>query len=1050
MAVYEAGHRRPNDMTVDATPPRGRPDSSSHAQQADDLEIMAAGLARVGGWHADVATGRIRWSPSLRALSGRGEDYQPTIGDAFQVYAPEWRQVAKALHRRCERDGTPFDEEMEILTAVGRRVRVRCIGEAVRDGDGRIVATRGAMQDITPNGPDQRLLGGADQRFRQFADAMPLIVWTAAADGVLDYGNRAFHAYLGTAQHSFRPADWAEAVHPDDLPGAAAAWAASLIVGAYHKFEFRLRRGTDGAYRWFHVTAVPIRDAEGNIVHWYGTGTDVHDRRETEERARLLGDRLNTTLQTMGDGFFILDAETRFGFINAEACRMLLREPDDLLGIAIWDAFPESADSTFRHTFDEAIEGRVSRSIECRYAPSGRWLDFAIHPTQEGLAVYVRDATERRQAEAQLRLMEAAIARLNDIVIITEVPETPEGSHRIIFVNDAFVQRTGWPVDAVLGRSPNLLNGPGTDAAELARIRAAVDEARPARAELLCYTRSGEEFWLEIAIMPMFGAAGRCTHFVAVGRDIGERRRAEQQLLESVERFRIVAKATADTIWDWDLSSGKVWWSDGLHTQFGHDPAAHRDATPDTGAGMLMRPLSDRIHPEDIGSVSHGLQSVIQGNATHWSDEYRLARADGRHAAVFDRGFVIRDASGRALRMVGSMTDVTEQRNLNEQLRQSQRLEALGQLTGGVAHDFNNLLQVVIGNAEMLAEIEAGDAESRPLVEMILQAAERGAELTGHLLSFARQQMLEPQATDIARLVRGLMPLLRRTIHETVEIGISEASHLWTARIDSGQLENAVLNLCINARDAMPNGGRLSIDLRNVELGPGHPAWNADLDPGDYVAVAVRDNGAGIPEDVLARVFEPFFTTKEPGKGSGLGLSMVFGFIKQSRGHVAIESTPGQGTEVVLYLPRADQAKAVPTGGTRSDGAPLTGGAETILLVEDDDLVRANAAAQLRTFGYHVREARNGPDALAILEAGASVDLLFTDVIMPGGLTGPMLARRVAELRPGLPVLYTSGYTDHAMADMVPGDPDLHLLHKPYGRRDLATKVRNALDGRRD
>jgi len=381
---------------------------------------------------------------------------------------------------------------------------------------------------------------------------------------------------------------------------------------------------------------------------------------------------------------------------------------------------------------------------------------------------------------------------------------------------------------------------------------------------------------------------------------------------------------------------------------------------------------------------------------------------------------------------------------LHAQLSQSQRLEAVGQLTGGVAHDFNNLLTVVLGNADQLATDNLDALQRRQALDMLIGAAERGAVLTRQLLAYARQQPLAPSAVDVNRLVEALGPMLRRTLGEHIEITFTCDPQLWPAMVDPTQLESAVLNLCLNARDAMPGGGRLTLATANATLDPDPEDAHADVAPGPYALLTVTDTGSGIPQADLRRVFEPFFTTKEKGKGTGLGLAMVYGFVKQSGGHVGIESALGHGTTVRLYLPRADGpvAAALPVPAATQ----LLGGQETILVVEDDELVRLLAGVELQAMGYQVLEAPSGAAALRMVEAGVAFDLLFTDVIMPGGMSGRDLADAARRLRPGLRVLFTSGYTEDAF--VAPGrlDPGVQLLPKPYRRGELARAVRAALD----
>jgi PAS domain S-box-containing protein len=389
--------------------------------------------------------------------------------------------------------------------------------------------------------------------------------------------------------------------------------------------------------------------------------------------------------------------------------------------------------------------------------------------------------------------------------------------------------------------------------------------------------------------------------------------------------------------------------------------------------------------------------------------------------------------------------DVTEPRRVAEQLRQVQRLESIGQLTGGVAHDFNNLLTVVMGNAELLDNLLPEGSTESELASTIFEAATRGAAMTQRLLAFARKQALSPQPVDINRLVSDMDPLLRRALGEHIDIEVVRGAGLWPALVDPGQLENALLNLAINARDAMPGGGLLLIETANARLDAEYALLHPGVREGNYVMLAVSDTGHGMTEEVQLRLFEPFFTTKPKGQGTGLGLSMVHGFIKQSNGQIAVYSEPGKGTTMRLYLPRIDSPAAERSDRQQGD-VPL-GSGESVLLVEDDELVRHYAMTLLTGLGYRVVIARDGPEALIQLQDHPEVALLFTDVVMPGGIGGRELADRAQAMRPGLPVLFASGYTDNGIVHQGRLDPGVLLLAKPYRRADLARRVRQALDG---
>jgi signal transduction histidine kinase len=389
---------------------------------------------------------------------------------------------------------------------------------------------------------------------------------------------------------------------------------------------------------------------------------------------------------------------------------------------------------------------------------------------------------------------------------------------------------------------------------------------------------------------------------------------------------------------------------------------------------------------------------------------------------------------------------MAERKQLEEQLRQAQKMDAVGQLTGGVAHDFNNVLAVILGNLGLAqSKLEAGSDLAKFLTPAVA-ATERGATLTHRLLAFARKQTLEVQDIDVGVLLDGMDDMLRRSLGEDIEIEVDKAAALWPCEVDPGQLEQALLNLAINARDAMPEGGRLILETSNTQLDESYAAEHVEVVPGDYVLLAVSDSGSGMTPEIQEQIFDPFFTTKEVGKGTGLGLSMVFGFVKQSGGHIAVYSEPGEGTTFKLYLPRSGAEAAAPLAAVTA-AAPLGKPGETVLVVEDDADLRNLVEVMLEDLGYAAFMAGSGAEALEILSTAPRVDLLLTDVMLPGGMSGPALVKAALRDRAALKVLYMSGYTQNAIANKGRLDPGVELLPKPFTVEDLGRKVRAVLDG---
>jgi len=479
----------------------------------------------------------------------------------------------------------------------------------------------------------------------------------------------------------------------------------------------------------------------------------------------------------------------------------------------------------------------------------------------------------------------------------------------------------------------------------------------------------------------------------------------------------------------------------------------HRSATPFVGRNLsvlVQRAPAAPLEQRFVNLVYQpilGADGAVDGIFVDGHDVTHQHRAESALKALnetLEQRVALRTGElGDALQRLQS--ESAEREAAQAALRHAQRMESLGQLTGGVAHDFNNLLQVISGNLQLLRREVAGNERAEKRVQSALGGVTRGAKLASQLLAFGRRQPLEPKVINIGRFIKGMDDMLRRALGEEIELETVISGGLWNTLVDPGQIENAILNLGINARDAMQGGGRLTIEAGNAMLDAEYARLHGEVQPGQYVMVAVTDTGTGIPTELLERVFEPFFSTKPEGKGTGLGLSMVYGFVKQSGGHVKIYSEPGQGTTVRIYLPRVFQAEDT----LADDGAtPVRGGTETVLVVEDDDAVRETAVGLLTDLGYRVLKAREAMGAWSVIDSGARIDLLFTDVVMPGPLRSPELARRAKERLPDLAILFTSGYTENAIVHGGRLDRGVELLSKPYTREALARKIRHVLANR--
>lgn len=645
----------------------------------------------------------------------------------------------------------------------------------------------------------------------------------------------------------------------------------------------------------------------------------------------------------------------------------------------------------------------------------------------------VQDVTAERRRQAELHLLGTSVERLNDIVVILRVDPSVSGSDAtIVYINSAFDRITGYTQNQIVGQPLSSLLSRVEPQIDMCVLKEAMNAGRSLRLELAGLINSGRRVIWDVEFLPVANGYGEYSHWAAVARDITDRRAAERRAAINEDRFQLVSRSTADVVWEWDVAAGKFIWSEAFDKIAGAS-GAHLE----TGFDSWTR----RVHPDDRERVVFSLREVVSSpDAGSWSEEYRFIGDDGKERLILDRGFVVRDDAVLAARMVGTMIDLTERRASEQRTRDSERLEAIGQLTGGVAHDFNNLLTVILGNSDVLrGRLE--DPAQRRMADLVHLAATRGADLTKRLLAFARRQPLKPQRTCLNERTGSVHALLRGALDARIRTRHVPAADLWEVQVDPGQFDVALLNLAFNARDAMPSGGELTILTENARVRSRSDAAREGLPPGEYVCVTVSDTGAGMEEETQRRAFEPFFTTKPTGKGSGLGLSMVYGFARQSEGYVLIRSVVDKGTAVKLYFPRAIKRPA-PAKVSQQDvlepAAPAVG---TVLIVEDDPLVREHSAHNFHSLGYSVSLARSAEEALVNLEADPEIFMLFTDIVLGAGMNGLELAVEARRRRPGLKVLYTSGYVpgDLGFSDLIVLDAE--LLKKPYERHELVRKL---------
>ncbi|WP_341208168.1 PAS domain-containing protein [uncultured Sphingomonas sp.] len=690
-----------------------------------------------------------------------------------------------------------------------------------------------------------------------------------------------------------------------------------------------------------------------------------------------------------------------------------------------------------------------------------------------GVLCTVIDNTTRLLLERRLAASETELRTVTDALPLLVSFIDRDLVYR--YANQHYYEWFGIGADDVIGRHTRDVIG----AENFERRRPAMERALAGETIVEdSLIQHGDGSWrrADIRYLPRFGAAGDVLGFQVIVLDVEERVRREEALHASNARFRAAMEAMHGVLWTNDADGRMVGEQLGWAMLTGQTPEQYQ------GYGW-----ADAVHPDDAQPTVTAWRKAVESKST-FVFEHRVRRHCGTWRTFAVRAVPRIDAKGDVAEWVGVHTDITHQRaaeaalrdhaeqlerqvrhreraedqlrQLNEtletrvieeiasrhsaerKLAQAQKMETVGKLTGGVAHDFNNLLQVVSGNLQLLQKDIAGNERAETRVANALAGVSRGSRLASQLLAFGRRQALEPKVVNVTRFVRGMDDMLRRAIGEGIEVETIFGGGLWNTFIDPGQIENALLNLAINARDAMEGQGKLTIELANAHLDDDYARRHDEVEPGQYVMLAVSDTGCGMSDDVVAKVFEPFFSTKAEGKGSGLGLSMVYGFVKQSGGHVNIYSEPGHGTTIRLYLPRAMEREDVEVV---LDNGPIAGGTETVLVVEDDDEVRATVVEMLGDLGYRVLKAVDAQSALSVVESGIAIDLLFTDVVMPGAMKSPEMARKARERLPDIAVLFTSGYTENSIVHGGRLDAGVELLSKPYTREALARKVRHVL-----
>ncbi len=787
---------------------------------------------------------------------------------------------------------------------------------------------------------------------------------------------------------------------------------------------------------------IPVEVSFGEQVRagrhtFTGIVRDITERKRAAEALRASEEKFRALAESAASAIFIT-REDKFLYLNRATEEILGYAPAELLEADFWSVIHPEDRELVRRMRQARLEGQpVPERYEFRVVTKQRetrWVDFTAtmvtYDSQQAVLGTAFDVTERKQAEEALRASEEHYR-----LLFEQNPHPmwvfDNETLKFLAVNEAAVRQYGYRREEFLEMSIKDVR-PGEEVPRLEAYLARLPAQRgPAPASVWRHRKKdGSVMEVEVTSQAL-RFDGRAARLV-LAVDVTEKKRAEEALRKSEKMLAEAQRVARLGSWEWDMVADQLSWSDETYRILG--------VTPEE-TGVRLAQTIQVVHPDDRERVQAELDEAVSQKRP-FASEHRIVRPSGEVRVVHAQAEVSYDEEAMPQRMVGIVHDITEQRRLEEQFQQAQKMEAVGRLAGGVAHDFNNLLMLIRGYSELMLEHAGADETEKQFAREVIEAADRAAQLTQQLLAFSRRQVLEPRVVSMNQSVAQMEKMLRRMLGEDIELGVRrKAMHPWV-KVDPTQLEQVIMNLAVNAHDAMPTGGLLTLETANVELDAEYALQRPEVQPGEYVMLAVSDTGAGMTEEVRAHAFDPFFTTKEKGKGTGLGLATVYGIVKQSGGNIWVYSEPGKGTTFKVYFPRVGAPAEEEAAREAGEAVKGTG---TVLLAEDEERVRKLGRQFLEASGYRVLEAKSASEALELMaQHEGEIDLLITDVIMPQ-MSGRELAERVVKQKPGIRVLFMSGYTDDVIVRHGELEAGTAFLQKPFTRDALARKLRELL-----
>ena len=1032
-----------------ATPPAVAAMRKKDATDRTTEVLIRQGLpaARMGGWEREVASGRMTWSEHIHEIFGCAADAMPmTLAELTARIHPDDRPLLENNNRRLQDRRLPSGLELRLLWPDGSLHWLATRSEVVCDAEGTPIRVIGIAMDITERKRIEDELRQSQRLLRVGFDAANVGAWEwHQSTGAVTWSAQV-EPLFGLPPGSFRGTftEYLDLIHPDDVGTVQTAIQRSMAEGGGFRVEHRVNTA-DGSIRWLAGRGDVVRAADGSSIGMAGVVLDVTNRRLAEQILRDREERYRAVIASMHEGVVVHDADGRVVDCNHSAEIILGLSHQQLIGLmnnaTLWRLVNEDGSPFPPEEFPNAVAQRTGRPRHNvimgvhRADDSLRWLSVNADPlmpvgggTPLGSVVTFSDITDRRDAERALRDSEQRWRSLAENVPDTIVLVDRTGT--ILFINRLLEGATH---EAVLGAHISVVMPLEFSSLLSSVIERVFNQGEVVSSDLQVEGMDQKKRWFSCHISPV-RLHGRTIAATVRATDITQRHQAEDERLRFQNERELMFER---------MPIGCILWTHDRRISYAN-PAAEQifgfqpDGMHGHGLELInfeesmpeMQSYFERVEHGDMGMVAMVTNRTANGDGV---------TCEWHPTPLFS-------SSGELTGVITMVMDISERSSLEEQLRQAQKMEAVGRLAGGIAHDFNNLLTAIMGYSELLeARIPSTDTASG-YVQQIKKAAKRAAALTYQLLAFSRKQVLQSQLLVLGDVITDLVPMLRRLIGEHIALKTDLAPDSWQILADASQMEQVVMNLVMNARDAMPRGGSLTITTRNQSMDADMVRAYAEVHPGDYLMMIISDTGEGMEDSVRKRIFEPFFTTKPEGKGTGLGLAVVFGVVRQSGGFIFVDSVPGKGSRFDVLLPRADRSPE-PFRHRDSTAQLAIRGSETILLVEDDDGVRGLAKDTLEASGYTVMAVSNGQEAVEISEHyPKTIHLLLTDVVMPG-LGGREVAEKVRAQRPAIKVLFMSGYTDDMVLAHGVQDGTAAFIEKPFAAPKLLGRIRKVLSG---